>query len=191
MSTLIKPGEPLVGAEAVREVTGPGGGGQIWQKMIALNGHGPNRSMIEGGPILPGAEADRIEALPTTADVENDGDRGVAPHRVRLQKLDAATVNLDARSLDVLLWIASQLPAAKLRTACEEATARGWVRPDARHVEVPVGPEDRARAELLGVVRTIEGLLFRDAEGKPAVTPRRSREEVLADAAARGAGGGE
>ena len=137
-------------------------------------------------------EADRVAPptfAPIVADVENDGDRGPAPHRVRLQKLDAATVGLDARSLDVLLWIASRLPAMKLRTACEKATARGWVRPDAQDVKVPVGPEDRALAELLGVVRTIEGLPFRDAEGRPAVTPRRSREEVLADAA-RGAGGG-
>ena len=122
-------------------------------------------------------------------DAENTGDRGPAvspPRRARLQKLDAVLVALDDRSLDVLLWIASRLPASKLRATCEEIAARGWVRPDAQDVKVPMGPEDRALAELLSVVRTIEGLLFRDSEGRPVVTPRRSREEVLGDAARRG-----
>lgn len=172
MSSLIK--GPLGGAAAVRELTGG-----------------------ERAPFAQFTRAEiahRLAGLAGPADVENDGDRGPRASRdaapaigelrcVRLQKLDAATADLDASSLDVLLWIASQLPAAKLRAACEQATATGWVARGAKDNPAQRTEVDGARAALLAAVRAIEPLV-----GAPR-TVRRDRDDVLADEAARRAGG--
>ena len=136
---------------------------------------------------------------PIVADVDNDGDRG--PRARPLSTEDAARASqvaalmsaagpLDLASLRVLTWIAGQLPATKLRAACEEATATGWCRSDDPEPKARRTRVDGARTALLGAVREVEALLFRDDTGRPIVTARRERCDVLADEVERRAKAG-
>lgn len=146
-----------------------------------------------------GREACAAALLGGLADVENDGDRG--PRARPLSNEDAARASqvaalmsaagpLDLASLRVLTWIAGQLPAVKLRAACEAATATGWCRSDDPEPKARRTRVDGARTALLGAVREVEALLFRDDKGRPIVTARRERCDVLADEVERRAKAG-
>ena len=213
MSSLIK--GALTGADAVREMTAgephkrSAHAEAMFAKMTAINGHGPNRSLVEGGPILHGAEADRIEALPTVADVENDGDRGPRASRDPLASIDAAAdaqraahvgallaavAGLHVDEVRVLAAMARQLPGVRLRAACEAATAQGWVRSGARGVEVPSSPLARAQSSLLGTWREWIALILGARSPAAGEVAQRDRGDVLADELARrvaGEPGGE
>lgn len=77
--------------------------------------------------------------------------------------------------LALLSWIALQLPRARLRAACEATAATGWVAAYAKENPARCTPLDRAQSALLGTVRAVEPLLGLG------VTPRRSRDEIVAD----------
>lgn len=170
----------------------------------------------EQGPKTYAVMRDRVEArvaadavafpesgvramAPLVADVDNDGDRG--PRARPLSTEDAARASqvaalmsacgpLDVASLRVLTWIAEQLPVAKLRAACEEATATGWCGSHDPDPKVRRTRVDGARTALLGAAREVEALLFRDDKGRPIVTARRERGDVLADEVERRAKAG-
>ena len=174
MSSLIK--EPLDGAAAVRELTSP--------------------ASIGREPI----------AAAMTADVENDGDRGPRPSRDPLSVLDqaadaqraahvgallSAVAGLHVDEVRVLAAMARQLPGIKLRAACEAATAQGWVRSGATRVEVPSSPLARAQSSLLGTWREWIAVILGAQSTAARDVAQRDRGDVLADEAARRAGGGE
>jgi hypothetical protein len=170
MSSLIKGvSEPLVGAAAVRELTGAN--------------------------------------IPTVADVENDGDRGPRAARDPLSVLDqaadaarakavqrllAAVASLSVDEVAALAWVAGELPGRKLRRRCEEATATGWCGSDLA-ANAPAGrrtAEDGTRAALLAAWRQVVALIHGARSSASEELRQRTREDVLADEAARRAGGG-
>lgn len=131
-----------------------------------------------------------------TADVENDGDRGPvatldraveAQRARRAGELLAAASDLHVDEIRLLVWCARQLPAERLRAACEAATATGWCGTHASDPTVRRTREDSARSSWLSTVRDVQRLLLGD--GKE--IPRRLRDEVLADEVERRAIGGE
>ena len=229
--------EPLVGAAAVRELTSPEGQSdrakEIWQKMIALNGHGPNRSVTPGGPILPGAEADRIEALPTVADVEpiaaamtdtppsirepaDADDRGPArtwgtwqapPRRRRnitsTARLPGAgkvhlTIDLDDAGHPCAIWIEVHKEGSIVRGMLDAAAAlasQGLQHGASIHevAERMIGVQFEPDGAVEGHALVKECLSIVDLLGRmiEAEFPRAPREDVLADEAARRAGGGK
>jgi hypothetical protein len=63
----------------------------MFAKMTALAGHGPNRSVTEGGPILPGAVADRI-----AQDAQEDREREERHHSKNRSKPVAGQRTPDA-----------------------------------------------------------------------------------------------
>ena len=216
MSSLIK--GPLDGAAAVRELTGAEDDRKarrdaMFAKLTAQNGHGPNRSLVEGGAIHGGAMVDEwtkdahgVVGAGLTADVEHDGDRGPRAFRDPLsvldQAADAARVQavqrlmsaVGALSVDevaALAWVAWQLPGRKLRRKCEEATATGWCRTEEPKPTARSTPEDRARAALLAAWRQVVALVHGAQSTAAREVAQRDRGDVLADEAARRAGGGE
>lgn len=176
---LVVDGGPLVGAAAVRELTGAD---REWTR----DAHG-------------------IVGAGLTADVENDGDRGPRardPLSVLDQAADAARakvvrellVGVGELSVDevrALAWVARELPGARLRRKCEEATATGWCGSDLA-ANAPAGrstPEDRARAALLAAWRQVVALVHGAHSSAAEDLRQRTREDVLADEAQRRAGG--
>ena len=223
MSSLIKGVEPLVGAAAVRELTGRTSeetarrkvGMLHWRSFaltIGCGNQGPNEgatTVIEHVTCTACLSAYTHNdyppaALPTVADVENDGDRGPRAARDPLSVLDqaadaarakvvqrlmAAVAGLSVDEVRALSWIARELPGAKLRRRCEEATATGWCAtsgpaPVARSTEL-----DRARAAVLGAWRQVVALVHGARSSASEDLRQRPREDVLADEAARRAGG--
>ena len=175
MSSLIKGVEPLVGAAAVRELTTPD---REWTKDA--------RGVVGAG---------------LTADVENDGDRGPRPidqaaDAARAKVVRELLLGVGELSVDevaALAWIARELPGARLRRRCEEATATGWCGSDLA-ANAPAGrstPEDRTRAALLAAWRQVVALVHGARSSASEDLRQRSREDVLADEAARRAGGGK
>jgi len=220
-------GGPLVGAAAVRELTGRTSeetarrkvGVLHWRSFaltIGCGNQGPNEgstTVIEHVTCTACLSAythndyPAAVPLPTVADVENDGDRGPRPpsrdplgaidaaadgqHARAVAGLVAAAMGLHVDEVRVLAAMARELPGLKLRAACEAATAQGWVRSGARGGEVPSSPLTRARSSLLGTWREWVALIH-GAQSSAAVELRqRLREDVLADEAARRAGGGK
>jgi len=205
---------PLVGAAAVRELTGRTSeetarrkvGVLHWRSFaltIGCGAQGPNEgatTVIEHVTCTACLSAYThndypAAALPTVADVEHDGDRAprasrdaappLNPGLVALApELAAALLELDADDARVLLWAARELPRVKLRAACERATATGWVSTRATDNPARRTEEDGARAALLAAVRLIEPIV-----GVPR-TARRERDEVLGDEEGRLAAGG-
>lgn len=190
MSSLIK--GPLDGAAAVRELTA----GDCREcdntgKLPDYRGGGVRSCACAPGIIRPAP-------LPTTADVENDGDRGPRLSRDPLASIDAAAQGQHARAMvdlvaaglglhvdevRILVWIARRLPREKLRAACEAATATGWCDTHAEKNPAVRTEVDGARAATLAAVRAIEPLIG------AARTARRGRDEVLRDEVARRGGG--
>lgn len=179
MSSLIKGVEPLVGAAAVRELTG---------------------ADREPFAQFTRAEIAHRAAIPTVADVENDGDRGPRPidqaadaaRAKAVQRLMSAVAGLSVDEVAALAWIAWQLPGRKLRRKCEEATATGWCGSDLA-ANAPAGrstPEDRTRAALLAAWRQVVALVHGARSPASEDLRQRPREDVLADEAARRAGDG-
>ena len=178
MSSLIK--GPLDGAAAVRELTSERIEGFTFKD--------------DGGQL----QARGIVGA-TTADVENDGDRGPrlrdplasidaaaqGQHARAMVDLVAASLGLHVDEVRILVWIARRLPREKLRAACEAATATGWCDTHAEKNPAVRTEVDGARAATLAAVRAIEPLIG------AARTARRGRDEVLRDEAARRMGGGE
>ena len=210
---------PLVGAAAVRELTGaPMVPGEPRYERA--------RAAVE--EVLPGWFPPRDTApLPTVAAVENDGDRGPRggcfhpgktckealcwgrPSRDPLASIDAAAdaqraahvgallaavAGLHVDEVRVLAAMARQLPGVRLRAACEAATAQGWVRSGARGVEVPSSPLARAQSSLLGTWREWIALILGARSPAAGEVAQRDRGDVLADELARrvaGEPGGE
>mgnify|MGYP006368984385 FL=1 len=177
MSSLIK--GPLDGAAAVRELTSERIEGFTFKD--------------DGGQL----QARGIVGA-TTADVENDGDRGPRLSRDPLASIDAAAQGQHARAMvdlvaaglglhvdevRILVWIARRLPREKLRAACEAATATGWCDTHAEKNPAVRTEVDGARAATLAAVRAIEPLIG------AARSARRGRDEVLRDEVARRGGG--
>ena len=187
---MIKGVEPLVGAAAVRELTGAAPmvpGEPRYEKA---------RAAVE--EVLPGWFPPRA-TLPTVADVENDGDRGPrpidqatgAPRAQYVQHLMSAVAGLSVDEVRALAWVAWQLPGRKLRRKCEEATATGWCGSDlaANALAGRSTPEDRTRAALLAAWRQVVALVHGARSSAAEDLRQRTREDVLADEAARRAGG--
>jgi hypothetical protein len=185
MSSLIKGAAgPLVGAAAVRELTEP------------LSAE--SRALLDAG-LKSGRKEPAVSLGSFTADVENDGDRGPrpidqvtgAPRAQYVQHLMSAVAGLSVDEIAALAWIAWQLPGRKLRRKCEEATATGWCGSDLA-ANAPAGrstPEDRTRAALLAAWRQVVALVHGARSSASEDLRQRTREHVLADEAARRAGG--
>ena len=220
MSSLIKgASEPLVGAAAVRELTSRTSeetarrkvGVLHWRSFaltIGCGNQGPNEgatTVIEHVTCTACLSAYTHNdyppaALPTVADVENDGDRGPrpidqatgAPRAQYVQHLMSAVAGLSVDEVRALAWIARELPGAKLRRRCEEATATGWCGSDLA-ANAPAGrrtAEDGTRAALLAAWRQVVALVHGARSSASEDLRQRAREDVLADEAARRAGGG-
>ena len=227
MSSLIKGAAgPLVGAAAVRELTGRTieeterrkAGVLHWRSFaftIGCGAQGPNEgatTVIEHVTCTACLSAythnDYPAApLPATADVENDGDRGPRAARDPLSVLDQAADAARAKAVQRLLaavgalsvdevaalaWVAGELPGVKLRRKCEEATATGWCGSDVTK-SPPAGrrtAEDGTRAALLAAWRQVVALVHGARSPASEDLRQRTREDVLADEAARRAGGG-
>ncbi len=193
MSSLIKGAAgPLVGAAAVRELTEP------------LSAE--SRALLDAG-LKSGRKEPAVSLGSFTADVENDGDRGPRAARDRLSVFDQAAdvarakavqrlmVAVGALSVDevaALAWVAGELPGVKLRRKCEEATATGWCGSDVTK-SPPAGrrtAEDGTRAALLAAWRQVVALVHGATSSASEDLRQRAREDVLADEAARRAGGG-
>ena len=168
---LVVDGGPLVGAAAVRELTSPD---REWTK----DAHG-------------------IVGAGLTADVENDGDRGPRPidqaaDAARAKVVRELLLGVGKLSVDevaALAWIARELPGARLRRRCEEATATGWCRTEDPSPTARSTPEDRTRAALLAAWRQVVALVHGARSSASEDLRQRPREDVLADEAARRAGG--
>ena len=104
--------------------------------------------------------------------------------------LMSAVAGLHVDEVRVLAWIAWQLPGRKLRRKCEEATATGWCRTEDPKPTARSTPEDRARAALLAAWRQVVALVHGARSSAAEDLRQRTREDVLADEAARRAGGG-
>ena len=226
MSSLIKGASgPLDGAAAVRELTGRTSeetarrkvGVLHWRSFaltIGCGAQGPNEgatTVIEHVTCTACLSAYThndypAAALPTTADVEHDGDRGPRPSRDPRAAIDqaadaqraahigallSAVAGLHVDEVRVLAAMARQLPGVRLRAACEAATAQGWVRSGATRVEVPSSPLSRAQSSLLGTWREWIALVHGAQSTAARDVAQRDRGDVLADEAARRAGGGE
>ena len=144
--------------------------------------------------------------LAGVADVENDGDRGPRAARDPLSVLDQAAdaarakavqrlmVAVAALSVDevaALAWVAGELPGARLRRRCEEATATGWCGSDVTK-SPPAGrrtAEDGTRAALLAAWRQVVALVHGARSTASEDLRQRTREDVLADEAQRRARG--
>ncbi len=169
---------PLVGADAVREMTG---------------------ADREPFAQFTRAEIAHRAALPTVADVENDGDRGPrlrdplasidaaadAQRAAHIGALLSAVAGLHVDEVRVLAAMAKQLPGVRLRAACEAATAQGWVRSGAQRVEVPSSPLARAQSSLLGTWREWIALVLGARSTAAGEVAQRERGDVLADELAR------
>jgi hypothetical protein len=191
---------PKIGAAAVRELTRP-------EPIVISRG---NRTDAEfrahGKAVAAGIEQPDSYALPTVADVENDGNRGPRAARDPLSVLDQAAdaarakavqrlmVAVAALSVDevaALAWVAGELPGARLRRRCEEATATGWCGSDVTK-SPPAGrrtAEDGTRAALLAAWRQVVALVHGARSTASEDLRQRTREDVLADEAQRRAGG--
>ena len=225
MSSLIKGAAgPLVGAAAVRELTGctsedtarRKAGVLHWRSFaftIGCGAQGPNEgatTVIEHVTCTACLSAythnDYPAApLPATADVENDGDRGPRAFRDRLsvfdqaadvarakavQRLMSAVAPLSVDEVAALAWVARELPGAKLRRRCEEATATGWC--DMTATKAQAGrrtAEDGTRAALLAAWRQVVALVHGARSSASEDLRQRAREDVLADEARRRAVG--
>jgi hypothetical protein len=145
------------------------------------------------------------QVLMPVADVENDGDRGPRPSRDPMAAIDqaadaqraahvgallSAVAGLHVDEVRVLAAMARQLPGIKLRAACEAAMAQGWVRSGATRVEVPSSPLARAQSSLLGTWREWIAVILGATSTAARDVAQRDRGDVLADEAARRAGGG-
>jgi len=191
MSSLIKGvSEPLVGAAAVRELTEP------------LSAE--SRALLDAG-LKSGRKEPAVSLGSFTADVENDGDRGPRAARDPLSVLDQAADAARAKAVQRLLaavgalsvdevaalaWVAGELPGVKLRRRCEEATATGWC--DMTATKAQAGrrtAEDGTRAALLAAWRQVVALVHGARSSASEDLRQRAREDVLADEAARRAGG--
>mgnify|MGYP003500379334 CR=1 FL=1 len=184
---LVVDGGPLDGAAAVRELTST--------------------------PTTVDTTAARTFALPTVADLERgehgDGEPrafGPRPSRDPMAAIDqaadaqraahvgallSAVAGLHVDEVRVLAAMARQLPGVRLRAACEAATAQGWVRSGATRVEVPSSPLARAQSSLLGTWREWIAVILGAQSTAARDMAQRDRGDVLADEAARRAGGGE
>ena len=153
-------------------------------------------AMFVGGESCAGVEhlmgSDAWEHYPETEPVRPSRDplasidaAAQGQHARAMVDLVASSLGLHVDEVRILVWIARRLPREKLRAACERATATGWCDTNAEKNPALRTEVDGARAATLAAVRAIEPLIG------AARTARRGRDEVLADEAARRAGGGE
>lgn len=157
-------------------------------------------AMFVGGESCAGVEhlmgSDAWEHYPETVPVGRDpisvlDQAADAQRAAHVGALLSAVAGLHVDEVRVLAWVAWQLPGRKLRRKCEEATATGWCRTEDPKPTARSTPEDRARAALLAAWRQVVALVHGAQSTAARDVAQRDRGDVLADEAARRAGGGE